>query len=173
MAMLSCRSHMWKRTQGTGLRPHSFPGARGGTRTHTALLPTDFESVTSTNSITRAYVPSSGSQTIPDARHSEQPISLSLYEESPYPGLFGHSMVSEAGLEPARTFRVRLSSCRLAPSSALLPAALLHLVPSRSLLHPDNLYRICTGFVPASDASCRPSPRLGRWHAAHRDRRGR
>ena len=30
-------------------------GAGGGTRTHTVLLPTDFESVTSANSITPAY----------------------------------------------------------------------------------------------------------------------
>ena len=30
-------------------------GAGGGTRTHTVLLPTDFESVTSANSITSAY----------------------------------------------------------------------------------------------------------------------
>ena len=32
-----------------------FYGAGGGTRTHTMLPPTDFESVTSTNSITPAY----------------------------------------------------------------------------------------------------------------------
>ena len=31
-------------------------GAGGGTRTHTVLLPTDFESVTSANSITPAIV---------------------------------------------------------------------------------------------------------------------
>lgn len=34
----------------------SEDGAGGGTRTHTVSLPTDFESVTSTNSITPAYL---------------------------------------------------------------------------------------------------------------------
>ena len=34
---------------------HLNNGAHGGTRTHTPLRATDFESVTSTNSITRAY----------------------------------------------------------------------------------------------------------------------
>ena len=34
----------------------SEDGAGGGTRTHTVSLPTDFESVTSANSITSAYI---------------------------------------------------------------------------------------------------------------------
>ena len=42
--------------QPQGLRDFSAYGADGGTRTHTMLPPTDFESVTSTNSITSACV---------------------------------------------------------------------------------------------------------------------
>ena len=47
-------SHSFMTQKRHGPAGHAFFGAGGGTRTHTMSPPTDFESVTSTNSITPA-----------------------------------------------------------------------------------------------------------------------
>ena len=46
--------YLKKKTPSRTIRSPRRRGAGGGTRTHTVSLPTDFESVTSTNSITPA-----------------------------------------------------------------------------------------------------------------------